>query len=589
MDRSQQQDSLSILGKVATHLITKLADGLDHPEIWQEIAASAAKGKESIIQLADYLAQLMKIPQDKDALFLIAVLEAVCQAYGVDEKVGMQKLKILLQQHPQSLLIKGALLYIEQHTVKLSKPAHETDALMKAFSTFMSAQQAINTILVNKMQTLENMIAMHLPLINKQLQDTQQTLHLTAKRIPRPARRIRVVFLVSFLQSWNTLADVYAEMKASDDFEPIVVSTARKRAKDTQAIFGEELTHEFLEAEGVPHLRLNTALADQNCMDILKVLDPDIIFRQSPYHDLPPIFNPAEINFARLCYIPYSFTAVRRLDDQEPENAECSVRHTDLYYHRLCWRIFCETEMHKEMYINTSVRAGHNVVVTGYPKFDRLAAAKTQPGIWPIKPHASNKKRFRIIWAPHHSVTQRVMGFGTFVETYQAMYEWAKRSESLYEFVLKPHPALAGEVVHAAKALTQAELDAYFAAWNALPNATLFEGGEYGSLFAGSDAMLTDGVGFLSEYQLFEKPLIFIDSGRHFGFNQAGKIMMQSANTVKSIMEAEAFCERLRQGEQDPMKAQQQQVLSQIRPYPNQSAKRIMQAIYDGLKTEGVI
>jgi CDP-glycerol glycerophosphotransferase (TagB/SpsB family) len=323
-------------------------------------------------------------------------------------------------------------------------------------------------------------------------------------------------------------------------------------------------------------------------MDILKALEPDIIFRQSPWLDLPPIFNPADINFARLCYVPYSFTAVKRIGKDEPKDTFSSLNHTDLYYHRLCWRIFCETEMHKEMY-TSSIRGGQNVVVTGYPKFDRLISAKSDAPFWPIEIKHTSKPRFRIIWAPHHSVTPDVMAFGTFVNTHKEMLAWARQSENDYEFVLKPHPALVSEVVHNLKAYTQEYMNTYFADWNALPNTAIYEGGNYGPLFVASDVMLTDGVGFLSEYQLFEKPLIFLDSGCHFGFNAAGKIMIESANTIKSVAEARALCERLKNGDPDPMQAVQQAVLTKIMPYPGQSAQKILRAIRDGLLAEGVI
>jgi hypothetical protein len=462
--------------------------------------------------------------------------------------------------------------------------------VIKLLSEFISLQHATNIEFLKKLNKIEQLIQSNTWSTEQKLDRSEQTLNLIARRIPHQGnRRIKCVFIVSFLQAWNTLAAVYLEMKSSDDFEPIIVSTARKRTKDTGVIWGEDLTHEFLDSQGIPHIRLDTSSDANNSMDILKALEPDIIFRQSPWHDLPPVFNAAEINFSRLCYIPYSFSAVKRLDKDESPEVTSSNRHTDLYYHRLCWRIFCETEMHKKMYVDTSIRAGANVVVTGYPKFDYLLASKEQPPLWPIENKNAIKRCFRVIWAPHHSVSADVMNFGMFVETHREMLAWAQESQHDYEFVLKPHPALVSEVVHNIKAFSQEYMDAYFALWCALPNATLYEGGDYGPLFVGSDVMLTDGVGFLSEYQLFEKPLIFLDNCRHFGFNAVGDIMVQSANKVSGIAAARALCERLKNGEQDPMHQKQKQVLPQIMPYPGQSAERIVQAIREGLIEEGVI
>ncbi len=461
-------------------------------------------------------------------------------------------------------------------------------SLFEKIQSFHDKQMQVNSIICTKIQMLEQAFNQAYQSSTQKLHQLQQSTHLLNRSLPNKIhRKIKCVFIVSFLQAWNTLAAVYEEMRKSDDFEPIVISTARKRHPMTQEIFGEESVHAFLKKENIPHLRLNTGLPDHNALDILKAIAPDIIFRQSGYLDLPPIFNPEDLTFARLCYIPYSFTAVRRVDHNEPETVECSSRHTDLYYHRLCWRIFCETELHPPMYQNTSVRAGENVVVTGYPKFDHLLSAKNRAPHWPIK--SSTPDSFKIIWAPHHSIRSEFMGFGTFLSTHQDILRWAEESQGSFEFVLKPHPALWDTLVHTSKVYTQEYIDNFLYAWNSLPNTSICEDGDYAPMFMASNALLTDGVGFLSEYQVFEKPLIFIDSGNNCGFNAAGQMMMQSANKVTAISEARVLCESLRSGNPDPMREAQKHTISQLMPYPGESAKRIVASIREGLAAEGVL
>lgn len=589
---SVENSTTESVKKIAIHLVNQVSEGPNHAEVWQTIASLTSPQQQDLLKnLTLYFSQLASIPQSEEALRCITALEAMCVAYSGNEDEAVRKLNHLMEKYPDSLIFNSALMHLKQkNTPPATNPASllsNNSTFLKAFSEFITAQNAISTALIKKLDSMEQTMQINAWNLQQQMHQIQQSVHLSTRQTARSKnRRIRCVFLISFLQSWNTLASVYYAMKASDDFDPIVISTARKRAKDTHVIFGEEQTHQFLESENIPHIRLNTGLPDNNCLDILKALEPDLIFRQSAYHDLPPIFNAADINFARLCYIPYSFTAVKRISHSEPIDATSSANHTDLYYHRLCWRIFCETEMHKSMYVDTSVRSGENVVVTGYPKFDHLVSAKERPAFWPI---ASDQRRLRIIWAPHHSVTPEIMGFGTFIETHKDILEWAKQYTDSYEFVMKPHPALVSEVVHEVKAFSQEYMDAFFAEWKSLPNTAIFEGGDYGPLFMGSDVMLTDGVGFLSEYQLFEKPLIFLDSGHHFGFNAAGNVMMRSANKFRTVAEVKHFCENLRQGGSDPMRESQQQVLSQIMPYPGQSAQKILQAIREGLIAEGVI
>lgn len=432
------------------------------------------------------------------------------------------------------------------------------------------------------------------------LNSVRSTLGILTRGLSRnPRRPIRTLFLVHAAETWDAVAGIYEAMRAASDFEPLVATT-HSGVTRAASLVGEEQNHAQLEAAGVPHMRFSAADASPY-LDVMKALDPDIIFRQMPWDGLlAPAFSMSELSFARICYVPYGYLTPRRFTAQEPADQIASPLHTDQQFQRLAWRIFCETEMHKSMYVKTGMRAGKNVVVTGFTKFDRLLEAKDKPS-WPITSSADSaahsathsathsndgKRPFRIIWAPHHSVTPDWLGFGTFVETHAQMLQWAKESRGQIEFVLKPHPALWGELTTVRKVMSKEYVDNFVQQWNSLANTKTVDGGDYGPLFAASDAMITDGVSFFSEYQLFEKPLLFLDSGRHFGFNEAGEVVMRSTNNVKSVAEARALCERLRAGEPDPMKAVQKEVLPLITPFPGQTAQRALQAIREGLELE---
>jgi hypothetical protein len=472
------------------------------------------------------------------------------------------------------------------------------DALQAAGSTAQMAQlvkscmEAIgalaqsNQAIIGKIGALEaKMQGMQPDALHLQFHTMKHTLGTLSRKVPFPAGRpIRCVFLVHAVETWHAMAGIYEAMRAAEDFEPIVITTHSKVTRTVDFV-GEDNNHAVLEAAGTPHLRFSGP-DSYGYLDILKALAPDIIFRQMPWEPLlPPAFNVTELSsFARVCYVPYGYLTVKRFQPNESEASSASKKHTDEYFHRMCWRIFCETEMHKTMYEKYAVRAGDNVVVTGYPKFDSLLEAKKKPPYWPVQ--QKGKKRFRVIWAPHHSVTADWIGLGTFLETHNDMYGWALKAPNEYEFVLKPHPALYGELVKVKRVMSQDYLDSYLKAWNALPNTAIMDTGDYGPLFAASDAMVTDGVSFFSEYQVFEKPLIFMDSGRHMGFNEAGSVVMESANPVKNVAGAIAFCERLRAGKPDPMRQKQKEVLKRIMPYPGQSAQKVLEAIRTGWKQD---
>ncbi len=64
----------------------------------------------------------------------------------------------------------------------------------------------------------------------------------------------------------------------------------------------------------------------------------------------------------------------------------------------------------------------------------------------------------------------------------------------------------------------------YYNAWKNLPNATLYEGGDYLNLFATSDAMITDSDSFMSEYLYSGNPGLYLTNPLQ-KFNEYGEII----------------------------------------------------------------
>jgi hypothetical protein len=446
----------------------------------------------------------------------------------------------------------------------------------------LTAIKLITSAIGSIASAVDNMSA-RLTAVENLSRNIQQTINMVAQRSLHGRRPVRCLFLVHNVESWDAYADIYDAMLKADDFKPSVATVNRWLAGPRGQYKDEHINHDELTRLNVPHIRLNMPNSYEG-LDIIKALKPDIIFRQAPWEGtLPPGFAARELNFARLCYVPYGFMTVRRYVTAEIPDAADRNLQTDQTFHRLCWRIFCETEMHKEMFRKTAVRGADNVICSGYPKFDRLLQAKNRPPFWPI-PAQDEKRRFRLIWAPHHSVESAWLNFATFPEMHQDMLAWA-RATTDFDIVLKPHPSLFDKLIDT-QTMTQQSLNVFLDEWKSLPNTALVEGADYGPLFCGSDAMLTDGISFIFEYPLFEKPLIFLDNGRNVGFNEAGAVGVEAANTVKTFAEARALCEHLRLGEPDPKAGVRNKVLSLIHPYPNQSVRKILDSIREGLNQD---
>lgn len=345
---------------------------------------------------------------------------------------------------------------------------------------------------------------------------------------------IKVAFIVHNAATWDSLHVVYMRMaQKGSDFIPKVFVIPCDHARAGH-YGGVDRTYEDMRKLGVRavHPKRKTMA---EFLDVVKAFAPDYLFRQAPWEmDLPPEFRVQKLDFARLCYIPYGFLSAN-IEQQQFNQA----------YHHACWGIFCETKLHRLLYEKNSPMGRRNVVTTGFPKFKALWERRDER-FWPT---AAQPGDVKIIWAPHHSVTREWLGFSTFIDNYMLFYNLAHNNPQLH-IVLRPHPALWARLL--ANGAPQELLDKFIAEFTALPNAALYEGGDFVPLFGASDMLITDGIGFFSEYMLTGKPIIHTDSGRSVGFNAAGELLVPGLYKARSFDEVLATLDNLLRGH-DPL------------------------------------
>lgn len=284
-------------------------------------------------------------------------------------------------------------------------------------------------------------------------------------------------------------------------------------------------------------------------IDLELELEPDIIFYSSPWETaLPAEFQiknlPENILF---CYIPYGIHSSHMVDNQFNQEL-----------HKKAWKIFYPTQIHKLLAIKHADRGSCNVVVTGYPKMDPLLDGTHTENPYPWVDSTHEKKR--IIWAPHHSIEFGI-SFSTFHENYQFFYDYAKHHPEI-EWVFKPHPVLRNyhllnpAVSSEDSPFNREKMEEYYDSWNELPNATVYEGGDYFNLFATSDAMITDSSSFLSEYLYSGHPGMFLTNNDQ-KFNEYGEIIIDAWYQIEGtdFDEIENFISNVVIQGEDPLKS----------------------------------
>ncbi|MDF7674193.1 CDP-glycerol glycerophosphotransferase family protein [Acetobacteraceae bacterium ESL0709] len=397
-----------------------------------------------------------------------------------------------------------------------------------------------------------------------------------ALRYQSKNKRIKCLFLVNVMEMWDSLAGIYAAMSKDQRFEPIVVTTFF-RPLGQGNYEGEGVVSEALTKKNIPHLRLDMLNYDQG-LTILKNLTPDIIFRQQPWDsNILPGYSARELSFARLCFVPYFFASLVYQRDYGTEDIK---EHSgfDLDYHRECWRIFCDSNMTERSFKSFRHIDPQKIIISGPPKLDYILSCKNN-GVWPFP--KQDKKCFKIVWAAHHSVDSHSSCFSVFLDLYEDMLFWARNTPEI-QFVLQPHPALQDGVIRSGH-MTGGQFDRYLALWSGLENCTVYTG-DYVGLFAASDLMITDGVSFLAEYPLFDKPLIFVDSRRHYPFNELGEMAVACARTVTSFTEIKEAVEEWQTGHIWDREQERQKLLQALRAGGRSAVEIILDAIVDGMK-----
>jgi CDP-glycerol glycerophosphotransferase (TagB/SpsB family) len=242
--------------------------------------------------------------------------------------------------------------------------------------------------------------------------------------------------------------------------------------------------------------------------------------------------------------------------------------------HQLASLVFTQDQAVVEGYAHTS-RGNARVHLTGTPKIDALVRQATS-GItrWPLPA----SKNLRMVWAPHHSYSTGWLNFGLFDEIHEAMLEFAATTPGL-EVVLRPHPFLFGTMVDRGL-ISETNMKAWLAAWEALPNTALDSDGDAAHLFNATDLFVTDGISFLGEYPLAtNKPTIFMEKPGHWEFSPLGELVAEANIRVNSFAQFELVFDEIRQHGLPEYYREINRLRDAAQPFPGKAAAKITEIV----------
>lgn len=244
------------------------------------------------------------------------------------------------------------------------------------------------------------------------------------------------------------------------------------------------------------------------------------------------------------CYIPYGFMQVK--GEQYQFNQPC---------HSMFTRIYCESEIHRQMYKEFCDIGNSHVEFSGHPKMDPFVQEKDidDKEIW--KGVAENAQMTKIIYSPHWRLSD---GYATFMDNALSILGYAETHTDTTSWIYKPHPHLEMEVVSKGYMSAQ-EYQDYVSRWEKLPNARVYLQGDYTDIFKTSDCIINDSLSFIAEYMYAHKPMLLLQN-KNEGFNFFGQQAAENVYTCKGndMDSVVRFIENVRIGKDDMKTAREE-------------------------------
>jgi hypothetical protein len=350
---------------------------------------------------------------------------------------------------------------------------------------------------------------------------------------------LRVTFLVNDRSKWNG-TPLVEEMRGRGWDVGIALCLTDARGLDAAG------RHESYTTEREFFSRIDPELQDLYVPETdnevpIETLDTDVIFYQQPWgmKSFPRRMAGRALN----AYMHYGFIMM----------ANHGMHYNIGTFHSYLWRYFTQTEEHRLMHLAHDPSAHDRLVVTGYPKLDAYRAIDPTERIDHPLWGPAEREAIRVIFAPHHSLGKDNLRMSTFRWTAAPMLALAREHPEV-RWVYKPHPTLKHSVVKNS-VMSRDEYRAYEASWGELPNAAVYDSGEYFDLFRSSDVLVTDCGSFLAEYLPTGNPIIWLVQEGSIGLNPVGQALAAGFYEVRDIETFQAwFASVVLRGE-DPLAA----------------------------------
>lgn len=387
----------------------------------------------------------------------------------------------------------------------------------------------------------------------KRLFKRMQVKHAELLQQLKGKKKIKVVFLAIHKSVWK-VDPVFQKMLKDPFFEPEILVCPYTPYGEERMLEDLKQTYSYFIDKGYP---VRKSLKEDGLWYTLDEIKPDIVFFTNP-HDLTrnEYYEDAYLNYLS-CYVPYH---------HEVGSYGSNIGQYNQKIHNALWYIFASHKASYELFAKTSAAKASNVIVTGYPAMEELLNKEKENNYrdaW----KSSSDGRLRVIWAPHHTISDPNLPYSNFIEYASEFQDLALKYKSKVIWAFKPHPILKSKL-YLHSDWGKVKTDLFYSFWAEQPFSQLEEG-EYFDLFLSSDIMIHDSGSFLAEYLYLRKPVMYLLSEKNHNsyYSDFGIKALESCEIGKCFDDVKKFIDKSLLGKAKIKLEQQQFISDEIDPY----------------------
>jgi len=388
--------------------------------------------------------------------------------------------------------------------------------------------------------------------IHDRITDAAAVRAFAAERRIRRSGPIRVGFLCQFIPAWAKMETLYRLMLDDERFEPYLICIPSNiqgcRLTEPESLHND--TYQYFLEQGYPDAR-NALTGPEQWLD-LRELGLSYVFYTRPYNTFmpEPYTSSAVSKFSRVCMLMYSMNFAVE---------DCGIALNRQFMSRVYF-YFAETDYARQLHIRQN-RLAHilglqKTLCVGLPALDTLAGAKDRRSpSWDF-----SKNSFRVMWTPRWT-TDPASGGSNFFTYCQTILTLAKTHTDI-DFLLRPHPLMFRHFIETGEMTPQEAAD-YQSECAALPNVALDRESQYDATLWGTDVLISDISGIVSEFLFTGKPVIFCDTHMQLTLLEPMKKLLTGCYTVRNANELTARLLELQAGH-DPLREQRLQAVREV-------------------------